>query len=302
MKILVTGGTGFFGKSIIDAVRRGRLENHEFVMMSRHPDKFIAACPQLAAVKGVRFIAGDVRYFAFPDEPFDAVIHAATPALTTISDAEMRDIINAGAARVCQYMKSCLPHGRLLFCSSGAVYGVQPPEIERLPEDFPCQPVTAYGQGKLDSERLFLEHGIDVATARCFAFVGRYLARDIHFAIGNFMRDCLAGTPITIRGDGTPYRSYLYADDLIDWLFAVLEHGRSGRVYNVGSDDGMPIRRLAERVRDALASQSVIEVLGTPRPGTPPSRYVPDTTRIRTELGVSLKIPFETAVRLSCAD
>lgn len=297
-RIFITGGTGFFGKSILDY----RLRHHEWewahaewLILSRSPERFAAVYPQLANQDGISFVAGDVRDFAFPQEAFDAIIHAATSAVTTLSDDEMTSVILDGVRHVVDFAKA-VGCNKLLFTSSGAVYG---PRTAPACEDEACNPVTAYGKGKLAAERLLIDSGLDVKLARCFAFTGPYLNRDIHFAIGNFIQNCLDGKPVIINGDGTPLRSYLYADDLVEWLFTILERGESGRPYNVGSDRAVSIFELAETVRGSLASKSEIIVKGTPKDGEKPSAYVPSIARTRSELGLGVKIALEDAIRFS---
>ena len=82
--------------------------------------------------------------------------------------------------------------------------------MTNVQENFPCNPVTEYGIAKKEAENMCLDSGISTRIARCFAFVGPRLALDIHFAIGNFIRNGLNKEKIIINGDGTPYRSYLY--------------------------------------------------------------------------------------------
>ena len=296
-RLFITGGTGFFGKSMLDyRLRHSDWEwaKAEWVILSRAPERFAAAFPQLANQPGVSFVAGDVRDFAFPQGPFNAIIHAATSAVTTLSDAEMTSVILDGARHVADFAKAAGCR-TILFTSSGAVYG---PRITPAREEDACNPATAYGKGKLAAERMLAETGLDVKIARCFAFVGPHLNRRIHYAIGNFIQDCLDGRPITIKGDGTPLRSYLYADDLVEWLFAILERGKTGRPYNVGSAEGLSIRALAERVRAVLGAQSEIKVLGVPA-GEAPSVYVPEIGRARRELGLVVGVPLDLAIRAS---
>ena len=297
-RLFITGGTGFFGKSMLD-YRLRHPEWHwakaEWVILSRSPERFAATCPRLATQPGISFAAGDVRDFAFPEGHFDAIIHAATSAVTTLADTEMTSVIMDGARHVTDFAKAA-GCSKILFTSSGAVYG---PQITPAREDDACEPVTAYGKGKLAVERLLVNAGFDVKIARCFAFTGPHLNRGIHFAIGNFIQNCLDGKPIIINGDGTPLRSYLYADDLVEWLFAILERGENGRPYNVGSNRAVSIRELAETVRDALGSKSEIIVKGMPKAGEKPSVYVPSIERARSELGLDVKVALENAIRFS---
>ena len=296
-RILVTGGTGFFGKSILDYLRRHPdfRAGDEWTILSRDPERFQSRnAALLDQNRKIGFVAGDVRDFRDKGR-YDEIIHAATAAVTTLADDEMTSTIVEGTRHVLEFAKSCGAK-KIMLTSSGAVYG---PQTAPVAEDAPCNPVTAYGKGKLEAERMCAASGLDAKIVRCFAFVGPYLNRDIHYAIGNFIRDCLAGEPIVIKGDGTPQRSYLYADDLVEWLFAVLDRGASGRPYNVGSPKGLSIREVAERVRMALSAKNPIRILGVPVPGAASSVYVPDVSRAVRELGLRVTVDFAAAVRRS---
>jgi nucleoside-diphosphate-sugar epimerase len=303
-RLFVTGGTGFFGIWLLETflAARDRLGvNAEAVVLTRNRAAFEAKAPHLAP--RVRCIEGDVRNFAFPEGEFPFVIHAATEASATLNEQQPREMFTSivnGTERVLEFAQEARTR-RLLFVSSGAVYGRQPERITHLDEDYTGAPVTtdprsAYGEGKRAAELLCAMSAVPTAIARCFAFVGPHLPLDRHFAIGNFIFDALAGRTIRVRGDGTPLRSYLYAADLAVWLWTILSRGTALRPYNVGSDEAVSVGRLAQIVAGTVEPALAVEVAGTPDPSTPVERYVPSTVRARTELGLAQSVDLGDAI------
>ena len=186
---------------------------------------------------------------------------------------------------------------RILYASSGAVYGRQPPDLNRLPEDFVADPttVTPYGRLKQRTERRFLDSGCNCVVARGFAFIGPYLPLTNKFAVGSFIRDALNGGPIVIEGDGRTVRSYLYAADLSIWLLSLLLLGKPGRAYNVGSDQALTIGGLAQRVTCHAAANVGIVMRQPPGDGLA-ERYFPDIRRARDDAALSAWIGTDAAI------
>lgn len=310
-KVFVTGGTGFFGKWLLESFvwANDQLNlNAQMHVLSRSPDSFKAKYPHLGQASSITFHQGDVRSFDFPRERFDFIIHAATDAsaqLNTKNPLLMIDTIVEGTRRTLEFARHCKAK-RFLLISSGAVYGKQPPDLSHMPEDYlgapdSTQPASAYGEAKRLAELLCAiyqkEYDLKIIIARCFAFVGPYLPLDIHYAIGNFIRDGLAGGPIYVSGDGTPYRSYLYAADLAIWLWTILFRGTPGAAYNVGSEDAISIRNLAYEVSTSFPNSPKVVIAKTPIPGRPAEHYVPSIKKAGESLGLDSWIKLDEAFR-----
>ncbi len=193
---------------------------------------------------------------------------------------------------------------RFLLTSSGAVYGRQPAELTRVPEGYaggpdPADAGQVYAEAKRAAEMLcavYKDARLQPTIARCFAFVGPYLPLDIHFAVMSFIRDALEGGPIRISGDGTPYRSYLYAADLAIWLWTILLRGTATYPYNVGSPHQLTIGDLARAIVRLGAPGIRIETAERPLPGAPPLRYVPRALRAEHDLGLRAFIPIDQRI------
>lgn len=299
-RIFLSGGTGFFGKWLLESfvlINRQYGLGAKLAVLSRNPEKFLSEYPKIRAFQEISFIQGDIRNFTYPAGHFDYVIHAATTSSVPIPDEEMKSVILDGTRRILDFT-AISGAKKMLFISSGAVYGTQPPELEHITEDFMNspgfeEPESAYGRGKLHSERLCLEYAamdrFGITIARCFAFVGPYLPLNAHFAVGNFILDCLEKRPIIIKGDGTPFRSYMYAADLAVWLWTILANGLSGRAYNVGSDKAVSIAELAAEINQRYGGgQNEVRILQSPPRNVLPPRYVPDISRAKRELRLTL--------------
>jgi len=309
-KILLTGGTGFFGKALLrHHLSSERSAACEIAVLSRNPEQFLAANFELSRHPTITFLKGDIQQsHSLPwDHTFTHVLHAATettmgPSLTPLQRYDQivdgtRNILDLAVATGAR---------RFLLTSSGAIYGPQPADLAAIPEDWPGSPPlaeasTAYGQAKRAAEHLCAlvgeQHGLETVVARCFAFVGPNMPLNVHFAIGNFIRDALTADAITVAGDGTPLRTYLDQTDLAHWLLTLLEHGRPGQAYNVGSDEVISIAALAHLVRGIMAPDKPVHILGQPNPGAARNRYVPDIRKAQQQLGLSVTVPLAEAIR-----
>jgi nucleoside-diphosphate-sugar epimerase len=309
-RILITGATGFFGCWLLEsfawANRRLDLKAHA-VGLARNPGRLAEKAPHVTQDPAITLHAADVRHGDFPQGPFSHVVHAATEAsskLNTESPLVMFDTIVEGTRRALQFSIASSVN-RFLFISSGAVYGTQPPQLALVGESFaggpdPLNPASAYAEGKRSAEMLCslaASPCLANTVARCFAFVGPYMKLDAHFAIGNFISDRLHDRPIRVQGDGSPVRSYLYASDLMVWLWTILFRGQSHRAYNVGSEEALNIVTLAREVAAALPPEVDVDIASTATAGAPVHRYVPCTARAREELGLRAEIPLREAIR-----
>jgi len=314
-RLFITGGTGFFGTWLLETFAHANAAldlRASVVVLSRNPAGFLEKHPHLAANPTLKFVPGDVVNFEFPPGSFTHVLHAATEAsakLNAEQPLQMFDTIVAGTRRTLEFARAS-GASTFLLASSGAIYGRQPSELTHIPETFagapdPLAAGSAYGEGKRAAEHLCILHaenyGLQSKIARCFAFVGPCLPLDAHFAIGNFIRDGLNGGPIRIQGDGTPYRSYMYAADLAAWLWSILILGKSGRAYNVGSDEALTIGETAQAVAQSFSSILRVEIAKTSDPLRSAERYVPSIARARTELNLTAWTPLPEAIKRTVA-
>ena len=311
--LLVIGGTGFFGKSILDCFKHGKLEKwgiKRVIAMSRHAESLRHKVPQLIS-SGVELYSADITTTAILPSA-DVVIHAAasTDAARYISSPlQEQHNIQSGVYNYCAHAKKFHAKSRILYVSSGAVYGKQPSGMTHIPEDYVVRDLTElpdgkrdYAAAKFDAEEAVKnlgQQGLSVSIARCFAFVGPWLPRDQHFAIGNFIEDGLRGRPINVKAKKAVYRSYMYADDLVEWMMTIAFHaGPECPVYNVGSDQAVLMGDLAWLVAHEFGVDASIPEITD----SDVDRYIPSIEKAKRELGLKLRHDLISAILNSVSE
>ncbi len=310
MRVLVTGGAGFIGSHVSEALlRRGErvLALDSFTdfydpMLKRQnvkglyrafPDGRFAVCE--ADIRD-----GESLRLAFESFRPDAVIHLAACAGVRPSierPEEYFDVNLMGTVRLMEAMASAGAK-RLVFASSSSVYGnnEKVPFSEADPVDHPISPYAATKKaGELAVHTWHHLKGLQCACLRFFTVYGPRQRPDL--AITKFASRMLDGAPIPVYGDGTTRRDYTYIDDIVDGVLRALDWtdapGRFG-VFNLGESRTVSLSEMIEALEGALGMKAQIERL-PPQPGDV-ARTWADISLAREVLGYRPFTPFDEGI------
>lgn len=292
---VVTGGAGFIGSHLIDALRAaGR-------PVLAIDNLAVGRRSNLAAhegQEGFRFVEADVCDRAAMAELLkgaNRVFHLAALADIVPSVQNPERYFDANVNGCFAIAEAVRVNGvsRLLYAASSSCYGI--PDIYPTPETAPANPRYPYALTKYLGEQLLLHwadvYGLPVTGLRLFNVYGpRARTSGTYGAVfGVFLAQKLAGKPLTIVGDGTQTRDFTYVTDVVSAFLAAAEKGHAGSVYNVGSGGSVSVNRLVE-----LIGAEQVDYIPK-RPGEPDCTFA-DTTRIREELEWSPAVPIEEGV------
>jgi nucleoside-diphosphate-sugar epimerase len=315
--IFITGGTGFFGMWLIEGILWANTLyglNLHVTVLSRDPEQFLAGRGKhLRSIPCFTVLAGDICAFASGSARFTHIIHAASESKTDSSVNWASSHLTAALEGTRRIVDLAAEHGSkaVLLTSSGAVYQrIDPPSTEGHVEgpgrrDDYTSIRSVYAEAKRMMEVLLAagseRYGYRVAIARCFAFSGPYMPLTGGLALGNFLRDVLAGRDIVVESDGTAMRSYLYGADLAVWLLTILAKGENCRPYNVGGSKAISIADLAREVSGVAGRPGSVIIRKREEPGALREAYLPSLHRACSELGVRVAIDLPESVRRSLA-
>ena len=263
MKILILGGTGFFGKSILDSFIRGNLKEFNIDsinVLSRNPNTFLNNYPEFKKNE-ILYTKGDITTINNLPKA-DIIIHAANSSSFidfNLNSKEQKKSIEKATLNYIKLAKKFHKNAKILYCSSGAVYGNQPSNVNKMDEDFPFQDILQFSEEKRNYTlgKRFAEaqikklgsFGLNVSIARCFTFYGDYLPKDGHYAYGNFLNQAIQGKDIEVKTKHLVIRSYMHSDNLVESLIKIANQASPKcPVYNVGSDEEISIVDLANNI------------------------------------------------------
>jgi dTDP-glucose 4,6-dehydratase len=293
-RVLITGGTGYFGKVLTETL--SVLNEQENLGMALH----VLARTTKNIEPQIHFHRHDISNpfesnKSLPPQ-LDILIHAASPLniIEPGQESAARPVMVEGTKNAWAYAKQT-DCSHFLFASSGAVYGAQTSSASYPKEESPCLASRAnisqlYGALKVEAEAWLLSQASQSVTphlsiARCFAFSGRHLPLNAHFAISSLMSNAIAKKDLIIKSNGLAVRSYMDSEDLAFWLIALIARSEHKSIFNVGSDQEFTILEVAKKILKLSPDSKII----VDQPATNHQKgpyYVPDTSKAQSLLNV----------------
>lgn len=279
-RVVVTGGAGFIGSHLCEALIAG---GDEVVCVDDLSSGRRENLQALSSTGEFTFVESDVSKGIEVPGHVDAVAHLASPASPPEYLRRPLETLAVGSRGTEAALELAEAHGaRFLLASTSEVYG--DPLVHPQTETYwgnvnPVGPRSVYDEAKRFSEALAMAHhrarGANVGIVRIFNTYGPRLRAGDGRVVSNFLTQALAGEPLTIYGDGTQTRSFCYVDDLVQGLLAMLKAGVTGPV-NLGNPDEHTIADLAALVLDITGSASL--TVYRPLPIDDPARRRPDVS------------------------
>jgi len=325
MRILITGGAGFMGSHLCDAL----LElGHGVICMDSLLTGNSDNIAHLMGHSQFKFIDYDVCNYIYLEGPLDAVFHFASPAspkdylelpIHTLRVGAFGTHKALGLARA----KSA----RFVLASTSEVYGdplVNPQSEEYWGNVNPISPRGVYDEAKRFAEAITMAyhryHGLDTRIVRIFNTFGPRMRPDDGRAVSNFVVQALRGVPLTVYGDGSQTRSFCYIDDMVSGIIKVLlkeadrtieqRTDRDSFLYkneglyttksihdpiNLGNPRELPVLDVARIVLELTGSKSRMEF--KPLPADDPRVRRPNITKAKELLGWAPQVTMEEALK-----
>jgi dTDP-glucose 4,6-dehydratase len=299
MRVLITGGAGFLGSHLCDALRA---RGDTVVCVDDLSTGRRANIEHLAGQPEFEFVQADVASGLNVGGPFDAVAHLASPASPPAYLRLPLQTLAVGSSGTENALRLAeRENARFLLASTSEVYG--DPEVHPQPESYwgnvnPIGPRSVYDEAKRFAEALTSAYRrsrrVNTGIVRIFNTYGPRMSADDGRIVTNFIGQALAGQPLTVYGDGSQTRSFCYVDDLIRGIVAMIDSADPGPI-NLGNPEEFSVAAFARLVLSITGSTSRIEY--RPLPTDDPVRRRPMIDVAAARLGWKPEISVGDGVR-----
>jgi dTDP-glucose 4,6-dehydratase len=287
MRVLVTGGAGFIGSHLCDALFA---QGDTVTCIDNLSTGSAENIRRLLRQPAFEFIRADVTVGIDVPGPIDIVVHLASPASPSDYLSRPLETLAAGSRGTENALELAQQRSaRFILASTSEIYG--DPTVHPQPEEYwgnvnPIGPRSVYDEAKRFAEALTRAYGrtvgLDVGIVRIFNTYGPRMAASDGRVVSNFVTQALAGEPLVVYGDGSQTRSFCYIDDLVRGLMAMIDSAVPGPV-NLGNPEEITMTDLAELVLKITGSSSPITY--GPLPADDPARRRPLIIRAKEMLG-----------------
>lgn len=286
--LLIIGGTGFVGKSIINYFETcNPLKITRIIILSRNAKTQKIKKILKKKIKIIRISADITKINKLPTA--DYIIYCA---ILKKHNEDLKAVKNYKKLAIKHHLKS-----KILYLSSGAVYGVQKNKKNFKESHLDKFKIINFKNGykknysliKLKNEKFFKElgkKGLDVSIARCFTFVGPNLPLNSYYVIGNIIDSILKKKIINIKANYKIIRSYMHSDDLVRWLIKILQNSNQKcPIFNVGSDDKISIHQVSKTLAKKFNLKTSKKIIKLNKI----DYYIPNINKAKKKLNLNLK-------------
>ena len=299
MRVFITGGAGFIGSHLCDALLA---QGHQVSILD---NMSTGSAANIAHIKEkIEIHQGDIRDAALVEKlmaPADLVLHmAAALGVNTILENPIESISTNFTGSEVVLTAATKLNKRIIIASTSEIYGKNPKQPLSETDDrvvgTPQKIRWTYSDAKALEEAiahaLFLTKQLKVTTVRLFNTVGPRQTGRYGMVVPRFIQSAIKNEPITIYGDGTQSRVFCHVQDAVKAILTLAATDSSiGGVYNIGGVGETTIKQLAEKIIERTKSTSAITFTASedayPAGYEDMQRRVPDTTKIKTSIGWS---------------
>jgi UDP-glucose 4-epimerase len=301
-RALVTGGAGFIGSYLVEALLTRGAEVTVVDDLSHGSLQNLSACSGVAEFLKMDVLAPEVQDLVGKNQ-YDVVYHLASDAYVPPSVEDPTTDLRVNALATLQLLETIRlrsPDTAVVYFSSAAVYGS--PEQIPIGESAPLDPISPYGVSKLAAERYVAVyshlHDLRGASLRLFSAYGPRQTKQVVYDLIRKLHD--DSQELRMLGDGSQVRDFCYVDDVVNAALIIAAKGRlAGEVYNIASGTGYSIRQLAQVICEAMEVTPRFVFSGAVRLGDS-QKWVADIGRLRA-IGYSPQVSLHDGIGKTCA-